>query len=105
MISASSVRAITLSTTLFVRARRIIWPTSVPAPVEKKQKTSGTGVTRLFGGCFQGKGHASGCFRLRAASASQPLGPRWPATHASVSTQARTVEIALLLRQRTLGRE
>ena len=36
MISASSVRAITLSTTLFVRARRIIWPTSVPAPVEKK---------------------------------------------------------------------
>ena len=29
---------------------------------------------------------ASGCFRLRAASANQPLGPRWPATHASVST-------------------
>ena len=31
MISASSVRAITLSTTWFVKARRIIWLTSAPA--------------------------------------------------------------------------
>eukprot|EP00964_Phaeocystis_antarctica_P044378 scaffold25509_cov75-Phaeocystis_antarctica.AAC.1 len=30
--------------------------------------------------------HASGCPRLRPASDNQPLGPRWPATQAFLST-------------------
>ena len=64
MISASSVRAITLSTTLFVRARRIIWPTSVPAPMSESSSSSSgrkqaenkvaqASASWLFGGCFQ----------------------------------------------------
>eukprot|EP00964_Phaeocystis_antarctica_P088636 scaffold56425_cov71-Phaeocystis_antarctica.AAC.2 len=56
----------------------------------------GTGEPRLppdFGqlalrGLLSAPDHASGCPGPRPASADQPLGPLWPATQASVSTQA-----------------
>ena len=88
MISASSVRAMILSTTLFVRARRIIWPTSVPAPTSKpSRKQGGTAFGQLaLRKLLSGSGHASGCPELRPASANQPVRPRWPAMQALVST-------------------
>ncbi len=36
--------------------------------------------------------HASGCPKLRPASANQPLGPRWPAIQALLLTQARAAQ-------------
>ena len=40
-------------------------------------------------------GHASGCPKLRPASANQPLGPRWPALTSALLTSALLTPVVL----------